>query len=408
MDYDSTLFIRDTVRPVVKRFENLHFSGYIQPQFQVAQQKGISSFSGGNFSEFSDKRFMLRRARIKIDYVLPAKNNTFPQALFTFQIEATERDVNVRDMFVRLYEPKRKNFSLSMGLFARPYGYEVNLSSSYRETPERGRAAQILMPSERDLGAMVSYESQKKERKNPLFKYDIGLFNGQGKSGPTDFDSYKDLISRLYLKPMPLAKNFYISSGLSLLSGGWIQPTKYKYEIAKQNGSKFFEVDSNSKNLGDKAPRQYYGADVQVIYESGWGKTEIRSEYWKGKQPGTASTTSNPGTLPNGPTYIRNFDAAFFYFLQNIFNSKWEFVAKYDWYDPNVKVEKMDIGKTGANLTNADIRYNTFGFGFTRYFTGNFKMLAYYDIVRNEKTSLTNFTKDVEDNVMTLRMQLRF
>ncbi|MFN2438764.1 MAG: porin, partial [Chitinophagaceae bacterium] len=149
MDYDSTLFIRDTVRPVVKRFENLHFSGYIQPQFQVAQQKGISSFGGGNFSEFSDKRFMLRRARIKLDYILPAKNNSFPQALFTFQFEATERDVNVRDVFVRLYEPKKKNFSLSMGLFARPYGYEVNLSSSYRESPDRGRAAQILMPSER-------------------------------------------------------------------------------------------------------------------------------------------------------------------------------------------------------------------------------------------------------------------
>ncbi|HVE61804.1 MAG TPA: hypothetical protein VNA26_08290 [Chitinophagaceae bacterium] len=407
-DYDSTLFIRDTVRPLVKRFENLHFSGYIQPQFQLAQKEGISSFSGGNFSEFSDKRFMLRRARIKLDYVLPAKNHSFPQALFTFQFEATERDVNVRDMFVRLYEPKKKNFSLSMGLFARPYGFEVNLSSSYRESPERGRASQILMPSERDLGAMLTYESQKKERKNPLFKYDIGLFNGQGKSGPTDFDSYKDLISRLYLKPMPLAKNFFFSSGLSLLSGGWIQPTKYKYEITQHNGSKFFGVDSSSKNLGDKAPRQYYGVDVQLVYEHAWGKTEIRSEYWRGKQPGTATTTSNPGTLPNGPTYIRNFDAAFFYFLQNIINSKWELVAKYDWYDPNVKVEKIDIGKTGTNLTAADIRYNTLGFGFTRYFTGNFKMLIYYDIVRNEKTSLNNFTQDVEDNVFTLRMQLRF
>ncbi|MDQ3681840.1 MAG: porin [Bacteroidota bacterium] len=408
MDYDSTLFIRDTVRPVVKRFENLHFSGYIQPQFQVAQQKGISSFSGGNFSEFSDKRFMLRRARIKLDYVLPAKNNSFPQALFTFQFEATERDVNVRDVFVRLYEPKRKNFSLSMGLFARPYGFEVNLSSSYRESPERGRASQILMPSERDLGAMLSFESQKTGRKNPQLKYDIGLFNGQGKSGPTDFDSYKDLISRLSLKPMPLGKKFFISSGLSLLSGGWIQPTKYKYEMAQQNGSKIFAVDSNINNMGDRAPRQYYGADIQLVYEHSWGKTELRSEYWKGKQPGTATTTSNPGTLPNGPTYIRNFDAAFFYFLQNIINPKWEFVAKYDWYDPNVKVEKSEIGKPGTNLTEADVCYNTFGFGLTRYFTGNFKMLAYYDIVKNEKTSFNNLTKDVEDNVFTLRMQLRF
>jgi len=408
MDYDSTLFIRDTVRPVVKRFENLHFSGYMQPQFQVSQQEGISSFSGGNFSEFSDKRFMLRRARIKIDYVLAAKNNSFPQALFTFQFEATERDVNVRDVFVRLYEPKKKTFSLSMGLFARPFGYEVNLSSSYRESPERGRASQILMPSERDLGAMLSFELQKTVRKNPQLKFDIGLFNGQGKSGPTDFDSYKDLISRLNLKPISLGKNFFISSGLSLLNGGWIQPTRYKYEIEQQNGNKIFTVDSNINNLGSKAPRKYYGADIQLVYEHGWGKTEIRSEYWRGKQPGTATTTLNPGALPNEPTYIRNFDAAFFYFLQNIINTKWELMAKYDWYDPNIKVQKSEIGKSGTNLTAADVRYNTFGFGMTRYFTGNFKMLAYYDIVRNQKTSLSNLTGDVKDNVFTFRMQLRF
>ncbi len=407
-DYDSTLFIRDTVRPVVKRLENLHFSGYIQPQYQLAQQKGSPSFNGGNFPEFSDNRFMLRRARIKIDYVLPAKNNSFPQALFTFQIEATERDVNVRDMYVRLYEPKKKNFSLTMGLFARPFGFEVNLSSAYRETPERGRASQILMPSERDLGAMITYESQSKERKNPLFKYDIGFFNGQGKSGPAEFDSFKDLISRFYLKPLPLGSRFLWSSGLSLLRGGWVQTTKYKYEIEEQNGNKIFMVDSSLKNIADKAPRHYYGADAQLIYKHALGKTEVRAEYWKGTQPGTAISTINPGTLPSGPTYIRKFDAAFFYFLQNIFNEKWELMAKYDWYDPNIKVESAEIGKAGTNMTGADIRFNTFGFGMTRYFTGNFKVLAYYDIVKNEETVLGGFTEDLKDNIFTIRLQLRF
>ncbi len=407
-DFDSTLFIRDTLRPLVKRFENLHISGYIQPQYQIAEQKGIESFSGGNFSKFSDNRFMLRRARLKIDYVLPTKNNTFPQALFTFQFEATERDVNVRDMYVRLYEPKKKNFSLTMGLFARPFGYEVNLSSSYRETPERGRASQILMPSERDLGAMLTYESQNKARKNPLFKFDIGVFNGQGKSGPAEFDSYKDLISRLSLKPLPLSKTLSLSGGLSLLRGGWAQANKLKYQISEDNGNKFFKGDSSIENINDKAPRHYYGSDAQLIYKHGWGKTEIRGEYWRGTQPGTATTTINPGTLPTTPTYLRNFDAAFIYFLQNIINEKWEVMAKYDWYDPNVKVKTNEIGKAGTNLTIADVRYDTYGFGLTRYFTGNFKMLAYYEIVHNETTGLNNFQNDIEDNVFTLRMQFRF
>ena len=35
-DIDSSFFIKDTVRPVIKRFENLRITGYIQPQFQKA------------------------------------------------------------------------------------------------------------------------------------------------------------------------------------------------------------------------------------------------------------------------------------------------------------------------------------------------------------------------------------
>lgn len=408
-DYDSSLFMRDTLRPFLKRYENLHFSAYMQPQFQVAQSKGASSFAGGNFSEFANNRFMLRRARVKIDYLLPAKDENTPRALFTFQFEATERDVNIRDMFVRVFEPKMQNLSLTMGLFARPFGYEVNLSSSYRETPERGRASQTLMPSERDLGAMVTYERMKKRNKGPLVKFDLGVFNGQGKSGTAEFDSYKDIISRFYIKPYNISKNLQASAGLSFLYGGWRQATKYEYEV-KENGNvlKGFSIDSSVTNIGKKAPRNYYGGDAQFVYHHGWGKTEIRSEYWWGKQPGSAITTVNPGTLPTGPTYRRNFDAAFFYFLQNIINEKWEFMAKYDWYDPNTKLEKQEIGKPGSNTNVADVRYNTLGIGFTRYFTNNLKFLVYYDFVRNEKTLLPEYTDDRKDNVFTFRIQLRF
>jgi hypothetical protein len=407
-DFDSTLFMKDTLRPLAKRFNNISFSGYIQPQFQVAQTKGAATYEGGNFQEFSDNRFMLRRARVKLDYAMPGKEGNFPAALFTFQIEATERDVNVRDVFVRIYEPSKHNASLTTGLFARPFGYEVNLSSAYRETPERGRMSQILMPSERDLGAMVSYESQKPERKQFQLKFDIGLFNGQGKSGPAEFDSYKDLISRLTLKPINFSKHFTIGAGLSLLNGGWAQATKYRYEMGVNNGSEMFLVDSNAANVGGKAPREYYGTDVQLSYKHAWGKTEVRGEYWKGNQPGTATTTVNPGTLPMAPTYIRNFDGAFFYFLQNIVNEKWELMAKYDWYDPNTDVAGSSIGKAGTNMTAADVRYDTWGFGMTHYFNANLKVLAYYSLAKNETTQLPDYTEDKKDNVFTLRIQMRF
>jgi hypothetical protein len=269
--------------------------------------------------------------------------------------------------------------------------------------------SQILMPTERDLGAMISYDKVN-PRKKTLIKWDIGAFNGQGLApgGITDFDSYKDIISRITIKPIKLSKLLSLSGGLSFLYGGWRQATKYKYEVGSVNGSDLFVVDSSLSNIGDKAPRHYYGADVQLIYKHGWGKTEIRGEYWAGTQPGTATSTVNPGTMPLTPTYIRQFDGAFFYFLQDIIDYRNEIMIKYDWYDPDTKVTASEIGKATTNLTPADIKFSTIGIGFTRYIKSNLKLLAYYDIVTNEKTNLPGFTEDIKDNIFTFRIQMRF
>jgi hypothetical protein len=319
----------------------------------------------------------------------------------------------LRDMFVKLYETKKHNFSMTAGMFARPFGYEVNLSSTFREAPERGRMSQILMPSERDLGAMITYEPLRREARNKKIKIDAGIFNGQGLSGRADFDSYKDFISRITIKPIK-NKDWNFSGGLSLLYGGWRNGTKYVYETrSRANGDKYFEVDSTPSNIGVIAPRQYFGADVQALLHHGWGETEFRAEYWMGKQPGTATTTTNPGDTPslNGsplPTYKRNFDGAFFVFLQNIINAKNQLIVKYDWYDPNKNVAKQDIGKPGTNLTAADIKFSTLGMGFLYHINNNIKLLLYYDIVKNETTQLSGYTEDLKDNIFTTRIHFRF
>lgn len=412
-DVDSSFFIKDTVRPVIRRFENLRITGYMQPQFQLAQSEGEATYAGGNFSPFSKSRFMLRRARVKIDYVLPSKVNGLPSTFFSFQIDATERGVFVRDMFMKVFETRKKLFALTAGLFARPFGYEVNLSSAFRETPERGRMSQILMPTERDIGVMVSYEPWEKKHKLNHIKFDFGFFNGQGLSGTTDFDSYKDFISRLFVKPYKFNK-VDLSGGISFLRGGWKNGTKYVYTSGTTaTGDKVFIVDSSASNLGKPSHRHYYGADLQVKLHHKWGETEWRAEYWFGTQPGTATSTTNPGVLPSSggnpvPTYVRHYNGAFFYFLQNIVNTKHQLLLKYDWYDPNSKARKSDIGKPSTNLTTADIKYATFGFGYIYHFNPQTKLVLYYDLVKNEITRLSGYTVDAEDNVFTCRLQFRF
>ena len=411
-DIDSSFFIKDTVRPFIKRFENINISGYMQPQFQVAQQDGAQSYEGGNFSQYSRSRFMLRRARLKVDYLLRTEEK-LPRVLFTFQIDATERGVIVRDMFLRLFETKGNTLSMTAGFFARPFGYEVNLGSSYRETPERGRMSQILMPGERDLGVTFSFEPQEKTNRWYHFKWDVGFFNGQGQSGVTDFDSHKDFITRITIKPYSINK-IELGGGISFLRGGWKNGTKYVYESGHAtNGDKIFIVDSSINNLGRSAPRHYYGADVQLKLHHRWGETEWRAEYWFGTQPGTVNSSTNPGTLPNSngnpvPTFVRHYDGAFFYFLQNIINPKHQLVLKYDWYDPNIKVKKLEIGKAGTNLTSADVKFSTLGIGYVYQFNPQTKIIFYYDLVRNEVTQLSGFTSDQLDDVFTCRLQFRF
>ena len=179
------------------------------------------------------------------------------------------------------------------------------------------------------------------------------------------------------------------------------------------NGEKYFQVDSTSSNLGGRAPRHYYGGDIQAVYKHGWGETEFRAEYWAGQQPGTATTTVNPGDTPslNGsplPTYKRNFDGAFLLFLQNIVNKNNQLIVKYDWYDPNTDVAGDDLGKGGTNLTPADIKFSTLGLGFLHHINDNIKLVFYYDIVRNETTQLAGYSQDLKDNIFTTRIHFRF
>jgi len=211
----------------------------------------------------------------------------------------------------------------------------------------------------------------------------------------------------LTVRPIPLGK-FSLSGGLSLLYGGWRQDSKYVYAMGTSNGDRTFLLDSSLSNVGEIAPRHYYGADMQIVYRHKWGQTEWRAEYWQGQQPGTAVTTVNPGLSPQGPVYRRNFNGAFFYFLQNIINTHHQLLLKYDWYDPNTKVSKDEIGETGTNLTAADIKYSTLGVGYAYYFNDHVKAIAYYEFVKNESTLLPGYAVDLDDNVFTLRFQFRF
>ncbi len=394
---------------VYKKFDHLKIGGYIQPQFQLTSSKSAKSYEGGDFGPQTSNRFMLRRSRIRFDYFNTGENNDFGFQM-VFQFDANERVFTVRDVWGRIFENKFKMFSFTTGIFARPFGYEINYSSSDRESPERGRMSQILMKSERDIGGMVSFDPRRNIPGLNKLKIDIGLFNGQGINATRDFDNYKDLIARVSVKPLRISKKVTFAFGASTLQGGLMQNTKYNYYTGLANGIKTTLVDSSATNLYSKSPRVYYGADAQLKIKNKVGSSEFKAEYITGKQSGTNFSSESPNALLTGRDgyNVRNFSGGYLYYVQSLFSTRHQLVVKYDWYDPNTDVRGNDIGVTGSKLNDADIQYNTLGLGYINYLTENIKLVFYYARVMNETTLLKGYTSDVKDDVMTFRIQYRF
>ena len=185
--------------------------------------------------------------------------------------------------------------------------------------------------------------------------------------------------------------------------------------------TKGFVVDSTDSNKGKYAKREYFGADAQFSIDWFLGVTTLRGEYIFGSQPGSSKINISPAgrVIPDigiTDTYNRSFNGGYVYFVQNILNSRHEIVVKYDFFDPNTKVKGSDAKSTVSynestiktGLTGADVAYSTWGIGYNVRIAANIKLMAYYEFVKNEKTAITGYTKDLKDNVFTLRAQFKF
>ncbi|MCU0408576.1 MAG: hypothetical protein MUD02_06470 [Bacteroidales bacterium] len=407
----DTTFVKE-LYIMKNKFQSLSFTGYLQIQFQHAESAGISSYNGGDFAAESDSRFMIRRGRFRLDYERRNQQG-FYRYNFALQFDGTEKGVNIRDMFGRIYENKWHNLVATFGVFNRPFGYELNYSSSLRESPERGRMSQILMKTERDIGAMLSFEPQDRSRKYYPLKIDAAVFNGQGLNGLGEFDSFKDFVARASLRKTEIADKTYLSGGVSYLNGGFVNGSDiYFNTVENTTGFMAFAPDTSSGHIGSKSPRIYYGADLQVSWDNALGKTELRGEFIAGTQSATAGSSVTPPVPPQNSSldpaaiYIRNFNGAYFYLLQT-FLKKHQVFLKYDWYDPNTKVDGSNINAAN-NFGAADLRYDTYGIGYVFYANDNLKFSLFYEHPVNEGSSIDDYAFDLPDDTYTLRLQYRF
>jgi hypothetical protein len=413
-------------RGYVDALRKIKISGYIQSQWRLADvdlfpstpsgvypviNYPIGNFAGGAFPSATKNMFQVRRGRLKVVY-----DNVLTQ--FVLQVDAIQTGFTTKDAYLMVTEPWTKSFGLQMGIFNRPFGYEIPYSSSNRETPERARIYQTLFPGERELGGEIFIAPPT----GPLsfMRLDLGVFNG---SGPTanEFDNYKDIIGHVSAQ-IPLdGIGAALDLGVSGYFGGVRNNTKNLYTMGTlPNGSQGYVLDSSATNLGAGVQRTYYGVDAQFYIDIPMiGGAILRGEYIFGKQPNTSSTSTSPSAQPATALYQREVSGYLIYYIQNIGNHE-QLVVKYDAYDPNTKVGAGDFtssntsGATG--LTSTDLQYTTLGLGFVHHWDDNVKFMFYYEMVHNEKlsgitdvkSSLYQYADDARDNVFTFRVQYKF
>jgi hypothetical protein len=402
-------------RGYVDALRKIKITGYLQTQWRFTDLMNttysIGGFSGGAFPANVKNLFQVRRGRVKITY-----DNVLTQ--YVLQFDAIQTGLSLKDAYVMITEPWTKSAGLQIGVFDRPFGYEISYSSSSRETPERSRMFQTLFPGERELGAKLFYSPQS----GPLsfLRADVGVFNGSGPSA-NEFDNFKDVIGHVAAQVPMDQIGAELDFGVSGYLGNVRSNTKYLYTSGTlADGSQGFAVDSTATNVSAGVARTYLGFDAQFYIDiPSIGGAILRGEYIFGKQPGTSSSTSSPSTQPTTAIYKRDFSGFYVYYIQNI-GDKDQLVVKYDSFDPNTKVGAADFGTTNGSgalgLTASDIKFSTLGLGIVHYWDDNVKFMLYYEIVSNDKlTGVTNtstalypYAGDVRDNVLTFRTQYKF
>jgi len=344
----------------LEKLRKIKVTGYVQAQFE-------------NYQEGTDPQntFSIRRARVKFTY------EATDGVKFVVQPDFSTGNLSLKDAYAVVNIPKLTGLTIWAGQFNRP-NYEVEYSSSQREVLERSRVIRSIYPGEREIGVKLEYMPNTV----PL-KLQLAVLNGNftGKEA-RDVDKKKDIMARAtYTFSFPGA-GIGVDLGAHGYFGSLVSKTIYVSDYEAR-------LDSISANLGSFYDKQWFGGEVQVFFDI-LGGMSIKGEYIQGKNATAGDSKSNPFKT-------RNFSGYYAYFIKNV-GKKNQFVARYDYYDPNTGLSGDDAKK--------EVSYSTVTLAWQYYLNDNIRLSLNYDIPKNETN--TTVADDLKDNVLGVRVQAKF
>lgn len=193
------------LKQLIKEIDALHhlrISGYLQTDLRLRDLGSEEERIG----------FMVRRGRVK--FVFDAG-----RAHFVFELDGSgSGNASLRDLLVRLdlAEADDLKIRMTVGQFKVPLGLTLPGSSSKRLFPERVAGFEMLMPGQRDLGAMFTFAGE-------AFSLDLVFVNGATLKDPFRSqypllrpDTLGDVLARVNYEAGPL-----LVGASALFGRGW-------------------------------------------------------------------------------------------------------------------------------------------------------------------------------------------
>lgn len=310
----------ETAKTDVATLKKVTVSGYLQMlynNFAVAPS-GTTTRS---------ETFQLRRARFKITGKGSA-NGTF-----VAEVDGGGTSVAMRDVYMQyaFAGDPAVGYTLFAGQMIIPFGNELAVSSSLRETPEYSRVVQKFFPGERDRGFKLASPTGNKIR------WQAGVFNGVGTNIEPDINTQKDVAGNIKISLGDLDLGISGYKGLGISDGS---ATAVKYP---------------------KQDKYRFGADMQFYMPN----MTFKAEWMRGKGVEKQTRDFNEQITGYWGQISRNID------IKNTIFVKYEGMSD----DPTGK----DYGKISA-----------WNYGLVHYLDDRNRVHLIYQVNKEAKNSFSN------------------
>jgi len=294
------------------QMKKMKITGYIQMNFEKSEAESGFGADPYDASDEIKSRFRLRRSRVKFTY-----SESFGRMVV--QADFSNAKIELKDAYLEFDEPWLRMMSLRFGVFNRP-NYEVEYSSSQRESVERSAVVRTLYPGERELGAMLTIAPE------DLFTLQIAAFNN------TQLGTFTQSNPNYGSEPLyfmgRLTKSLAFGEiGLDLGAHARIGNVRLNTNRVIESDSPATGgaavVDSTTYEVGDAVGKTWFGFEAQMYYDF-VGGMKLLGEYITGSDVNQLSTSAVPS-----PARLRDFSGWYVMLVKNL-GTDFQFAVKYD------------------------------------------------------------------------------